>query len=130
MTCDFEKKNRQAERQILDFIVRYPDYNSLPTLRYYLADIYFQKKEWNKAIFHYEYIVELSENEYTERSLVNAILAIQNIDETQKLIPLLIRLKNTATNQENKNFANYNLMKAYANIENSSKSILLSKEIL
>ena len=126
----FEKKNRQAERQILDFIVRYPDYNSLPTLRYYLADIYFQKKEWNKAIFHYEYIVELSENEYTERSLVNAILAIQNIDETQKLIPLLIRLKNTATNQENKNFANYNLMKAYANIENSSKSILLSKEIL
>jgi tetratricopeptide (TPR) repeat protein len=126
----FEKKNRQAERQILDFIVRYPDYSNLPTLRYYLADIYFQKKEWDKAIFHYEYIVELSENEYTERSLVNAILAIQNIDETQKLIPLLIRLKNTATNQENKNFANYNLMKAYANIENSSKSILLSKEIL
>ena len=126
----FEKKNRQAERQIKDFIIRYPKYSGLTTLMYYLADISFQKNDWNNAITNYEYLIGLPEHEYTERSLVNAILAFQNLDKTDKLIPLLIKLIETASNEENKKFARYNLMRAYMDVDNFSESILLSKDIL
>ena len=126
----FEKKNRQAERQIKDFIIRYPEYSGLTTLRYYLADINFQKNDWNIAIENYEYLINLPEHEYTERSLVNAILAHQNLNKTDRLIPLLIRLKETASNEENKKFARYNLMRAYMETDNFPESILLSEEIL
>ena len=126
----FEKKNRQAERQIKDFLIRYPDYSDVTTLKYYLADINFQNKDWNNAIINYEYLLNLPDNQYTEKSLVNAILVLQNLNQTKKLITLLIRLKKTTSYEENKKFARYNLMKIYMKIENYAEAILLSKEVL
>ncbi len=126
----FDKKNKQAERQIKEFIIRYPTYSELKTLRFYLADINFQKKDWENAIINYEYLIGLTENEYTERSIVNTVLALQNLNQTDKIIPLLLRLKNFTSNLENKNFALNNLMMAYFNNEDFSKSITLSKEVL
>jgi len=126
----FEKKNRQAERQIKDFLIRYPDYSDVTTLKYYLADITFQNKDWDNAIINYDYLLNLPDHEYTERSLVNAILALQNLNQTKKLISLLIRLKKTTSYEENKKFARYNLMRTYMKIEDYSESVLLSEEVL
>ena len=126
----FKKKNRQAERQIKDFLIRYPKYSGISTLRYYLADINFQNKEWDNAIINYDYLLNLPNNEYTERSLVNAILALQNLNQTEKLISLLYRLEETASYQENKKFARYNLMRIHMKIKDYSKSISFSEEIL
>ena len=126
----FDKKNRLAERQIKDFIIRYPDYSGLSILRYYLADIYFQNKDWENAIINYDYILELKNHEYTERSLVNSSLALQNMKDSQKLISRLLRLKETAFYSENKRFALYNLMKEYFKVDDYSNSIMLSEEVL
>jgi len=126
----FEKKNRQAERQIKDFLIRYPDYSDVTTLKYYLADINFQNKDWDNAIINYDYLLNLPDHEYTERSLVNAVLALQNLNQTEKLISLLIRLEKTTSHEENKKFARYNLMKIYMKIKDYTGSILLSEEVL
>ena len=126
----FDKKNRQAERQIKDFIIRYPNYSEITTLRYYLADIYFQKNDWKNALLNYDNILGLKDNEYTERSLVNSILALQNLDQNNKLISRLNRLKETASYEENKKFALYNLMKTYMSTSDYQNSIIIAQEVL
>ena len=126
----FEKKNRQAKRQIKDFLIRYPGYSDITTLRFYLADINFQNKDWNDAMISYNDILNLPNNEYTERSLVNSILAVQNLNQPEKLISLLIRLEKNALYEENKRFARYNLLRSYNIFKRYNKAISLAEDIL
>ena len=126
----FEKKNRQAKRQIKDFLIRYPGYSDITTLRFYLADINFQNKDWNDAMISYNHILNLPNNEYTERSLVNSILAVQNLNQPEKLISLLIRLEKNALYEENKRFARYNLLRSYNIFKRYNKAISLAEDIL
>ena len=126
----FEKKNKQAQKQIQDFLLRYPNHSKTILLKYYLADINFQEKQWDNAFQLYEQIINLPFNEYSEKSLVNAILSLQNLNQGLNTELLLVRLKQISVYQENINFANTNLMALYFSKEEFFKARDISNEIL
>ena len=52
-------------------------------------------------------------NEYSEKSIVNAILSLQNLNQSLNTESLLVKLKKITVHEENINFANTNLMALY-----------------
>lgn len=126
----YEKKYKQAKKQIEEFILRYPAYPEVTTLKYYLADIFFKDNDWENALNVYNQILSLPFNEFTERSNLNAVLASQNLGLSEQLVPLLLNLIEISTYEENIKFARYSLMKAYYDLDKYSDSKLLANEIL
>ena len=99
-------------------------------LRFYLADINFQNKKWADAYKLYEQIVSLPFNEYSEKSIVNSILSLQNLNQSADTEALLLKLKNITSYQENINFANSNLMILYMKNDQFDQAREISNEIL
>ncbi len=126
----FEGKNKQAQKQIQEFLSRYPNHNKTTLLKFYLADINFQNKKWADAYKLYEQIASLPFNEYSEKSIVNSILSLQNMDQSTDTEALLLKLKNITSYQENINFANSNLMILYMKNDQFDQAREISNEIL
>jgi tetratricopeptide (TPR) repeat protein len=80
---------------------------------YYLADILFKVKEFDKAITYYQIILEEEQNEFSEDSLSKLSQLFLEKDEFNNALPLLDRLEQEAYATENVLFAQSNLMKGY-----------------
>lgn len=126
----FEKDYKQAQKQIKNFLLRYPNHSQSNTLKYYLADIYFQNQKWDNAYSLYIEIIDQPINIFTEKSIVNAVLSLQNLKRSLDAEPLLLRLKKITLIDENRNFSNSNLMSIYMAKEDFSFARNIATEIL
>ena len=97
---------------------------------YYLAEIYFEKEEFEEALPFYESLVEQELSSYTEKALVRIITLLKKEALSKEALPYLENLYEIASFEGNKRFATLNLMQGYFAANKFEKSLLLSEEVL
>ena len=107
-----DNRTKQAQKLLVDYIVTYPNNPNTLTAKFYLAELYYEQEDWSNALEVYREIGFLPINEYTEKVLVRAAIAATNTPEKEAAIPLWRRLDSIASFEENKRYAQFNLMKA------------------
>ena len=97
---------------------------------YYLAEIYFEKEEFEEALPFYESLVEQELSSYTEKALVRIVTLLKKEALSKEALPYLENLYEIASFEGNKRFATLNLMQGYFVANKFEKSLLLSEEVL
>lgn len=102
---------------------------------FYLAELYFRNGSKEKAIPHYQYVLNKERNAYTEQALARLSQIYLENKAYAKAIPVLQQLENLAEYEQNVIFAQSNLMKSfyeqqdYAQAINYAEKVLQNKEI-
>lgn len=97
---------------------------------FYLAKSYISIGKERNALPHFEYVISQPSNEFTERSLVRVVTAYLENREYQRSIPLLEQLQEISKDDQNYQFAQSNLMKAYYETKAYQKTIQYADKVL
>jgi tetratricopeptide (TPR) repeat protein len=97
---------------------------------YYLAEIYFDKEFFDKALVAYKELIEDNVSSYTEKALVRVIIILKNNDQQITAIPYMEKLAEISSYKENKRFAILNLMQAYYLNEEHEKTLETIEKVL
>ena len=131
-----------AERQFLDgntdkslklleeYLKAYPKGSFSKVVLYYLAEIYFDKEFFDKALVAYKELIEDNVSSYTEKALVRVIIILKNNDQQITAIPYMEKLAEISSYKENKRFAILNLMQAYYSNEEHEKTLETIEKVL
>jgi len=103
--------------------------HSLPA-HFYLAQAYESQRQPEKTMPHYKYVIEQTQNEYTEQSLLRLSQLYLNQDKWSDAVPLLIRLEQMADHQQNVLYAQSNLMKSYYKQDNYAQAVVYADRVL
>jgi len=123
-------KKKQSEKSLLSYLASYPEGQNALTTRFYLAEIYFEEEDWTNALKYYSEIIDFELNEFSEKALVRATQIFVNQEQQGKAIPLWEQLDKVALHQENRRYAQFNLMKTYYGQSSYDQAILLAENIL
>lgn len=120
----------RAIKQFNGYLNQFP--NGLHALQshFYIAQLYYKKDLTENAAPHYKYIVETSQNEYTEAALSRLSQYYLEAKSWNKAIPLLLRLEEEANFPQNVVFAQSNLMKANYQLENYTEAVSFAEKVL
>jgi tetratricopeptide (TPR) repeat protein len=97
---------------------------------YYLADILFKDKQFDKAIVNYQTVLKAGASEYNEDALAKLSQIYLEKQNFKEALPLLERLEQEAYAVENIQFAQSNLMKGYYETKEYAKAISYAKKVL
>ena len=97
---------------------------------YYLADVLYKVKEFDRATVYYQTVIEEEQNEYSEDSLNKLSQIYLQKEDFNNALPLLDRLELEAYEKENILYAQSNLMKGYYETEVYDLAIEYAKKLL
>ena len=123
-------KKKQSEKSFISYLASYPEGQNALSTRFYLAEIYFEEEDWTNALKYYSEIIDFELNEFSEKALVRATQIYVNQEQQGKAIPLWEQLDKVALHEENRRYAQFNLMKTYYGQSSYDQAILLAENIL
>ena len=125
-----DNNTNEAIKQFNGYLNDFP--NGLHALQahFYVAQLYYKKDLKETATPHYEFVVEASQNEFSEEALSRLTQIILEQKNWNQAIPYLQRLETEADHPQNIVFAQSNLMKAYFEVDNPSKTIEYAEKVL
>ena len=127
----FQSKNeKETIKALSKYTITFPEGIHKLKANYYLADVLFKEKSFNKAIPYYQNVLEEEQNEYSEDSLAKLAQIYLEKNEFNNAIPILDRLEQEAYTAENVLFAQSNLMKGYYETAAYEQAIAYAKKIL
>ncbi|GAB1857703.1 tetratricopeptide repeat protein [Flavobacteriaceae bacterium MHTCC 0001] len=97
---------------------------------FYLGQLYYKKNLIANAAPHYKFVVEASQNEFSEEALSRLSQFHLENKSWNEAIPLLKRLETEANFPQNVVFAQSNLMKAYYQLENYGDAVAYAETVL
>lgn len=97
---------------------------------FYLAQSLFSEKKHKESIPNYTFVIDQSQNEFTENALSRLSLVYLENNNWGKAIPVLERLENEADLPQNIIFAKSNLMKGYYANKNYGKAVDYAEMVL
>jgi len=97
---------------------------------FYLAQAYENQNNTEKAVPHFKYVTEQSQNEYTEQSLSKLTQNYLDKNKWEEALPLLLRLENIAEHPQNVLYAQSNLMKAYYHKADYTKAVSYAEKVM
>jgi tetratricopeptide (TPR) repeat protein len=108
-----EGNSSAAERLLTEYLENYPQGTYFLSATYYLAELYFEREDFERAQKAYSELTQGPVTNYSEKSLVRLISIFKSESQLNQAIPYLEKLDSIASFQENKRFALLNLMQAY-----------------
>ena len=125
-----DNNTNEAIKQFNGYLNEFP--NGLHALQshFYLAQLYYKKGLMETATPHYKYVVETSQNEFSEEALARLSQIILEAKSWNEAIPYLKRLESEANFPQNVIFAQSNLMKAYFENQDQTKTIEYAEKVL
>ncbi len=121
---------KQAISHYNDYLKTYPTGINTLKAHFNLAELYYVDNQTKNAIPHYEAVLGKSKNEYTEQSLVRLATIYLNDKNTAKAASLLKQLESDANYDQNKAFAQANLMKVYYDTKEFSNAASYAEKVL
>ena len=120
----------KAIQQFNGYISQFP--NGLHSLQahFYIAQLYYKKDLASNAVTHYKYVVETSQNEFTEEALLRLSQFYLESKNYNLAMPLLQRLELEANFPQNVVFAQSNLMKANYQLEKYKEAVSYAEKVL
>ena len=127
----FEGKNNYGIIfSLKKYIDKFPTGTHVLKANYYLADILFKEKQFDKAIVKYQIVLKAGVSEFSEDVLAKLSQIYLEKQNFKDALPLLERLEQEAYITENVQFAQSNLMKGYYETNAYSEAISYAKKVL
>lgn len=97
---------------------------------FYLAQSLENQNQKEETISHYQYVVNQSQNEFTEQALVKLSQVYLDKKDWNLATPVLQKLELVADHAQNVLYAQSNLMKSYYNNENFAQAVIYADKVL
>ncbi|MDT7827744.1 tetratricopeptide repeat protein [Pricia sp. S334] len=127
---NMEGKRDAAIRGYENYIEQFPNGAHAVQSHFNLAQLYFGKGQKDKALPHYKIVADQSGGEYAEQSLARVCEIYIGKDDYVTVLPYLERLEDQADIQQNRVFAQSNLMKGYYEQNNFEKTLAYADKVL
>ena len=125
-----EQKKKAAQKALTVYLENYPQGTNALVAAFQLAELYFEEEEWESALQYYNLVADQDSNEYTEQTLVRMTQAYLKRDEQNKAVVLWELLVASAQFEENKRYAQFNLMQFYFKEQDYAKAVNYAETIL
>jgi tetratricopeptide (TPR) repeat protein len=120
-----------AAQKFEDYLSKFPDGKYSLEANYYKSEIYFNQKNWGKAVTGYGAVADKAPNKFAERSLVQAArLNFFNLKDYGNAEKYFSKLKDFATTQENSMEAMRGLLRCQYELEKWNDALDNAKNLL
>jgi tetratricopeptide (TPR) repeat protein len=120
----------EAIPEINKYLKRYPNGRFAIQLLSYLADIYYQDGEEEKAVTYYENIINRPNSAYTEEALVRASKLLYNSEQYSRALPHYEKLETLASKAQIVFNTRVGLMRTNFLLENYDKAAPAANKVL
>ncbi|MBT8183593.1 MAG: hypothetical protein KJN76_02030, partial [Eudoraea sp.] len=127
---NLEGKKEAAIRGYVNYIRDFPNGLHAIKANFNLAQLYFGRGEKDKALEHYKFVADRGASEYAEQSLTRVCEIYIGKQDYISALPFLERLEATADIQQNRTFAQSNLMKGYYEQKNYDQTLAYADKVL
>ena len=103
---------KQAQAAMLNYLQSFPSGAFSINARYYLAQAYYQDKNYASAKQEFEKVLAAGNNQFTEESLVRLSELYYNDKDYDKALLLYERLQNTAANKSNRDTGSLGIIRS------------------
>ena len=97
---------------------------------YYLGEIYYDEKNIDKALEHFEEVLKFSDNKYTELSLIRAAGIIYNKERYEEAGDLYKQLLAKSSNEERRQLARTNIMRTAQKLDKYGEIVKYAGELM
>ena len=125
-----ENKSDQAIQRFEAYLLKFPEGEHTLKTHFYLAQLYGAKQNSEKAILHYDYVLDSTRNEFTEPTLAKISQVYLEQKDYQSSLSYLLRLEKEADFLQNIIFAQSNIMKAYFELKKYDEAVIFAKKVL
>ena len=127
---NLEGKKDAAIRGYENYIKQFPNGLHSVKANFNLAQLYFAKDQKGKALPFYKYVADRGASEYAEQALTRVCEVYIGNKDYATAVPYLERLERQADIQQNRTFAQSNLMKGYFEQRNYEQTISYAEKVL
>ncbi len=127
---DREGNKDAALRGYKNYIAEFPNGLKAVDANFSLAQLYFGKGDKDTALPFYKYVADRSTSEYAEQALTRVCEVYIGKQDYVTAIPYLLKLEVQANIQQNRTFAQSNLMKGYYEQKNYGKTLEYAAKVL
>ncbi len=127
---NLEGKKDAAIKGYEKYLQQFPNGRHAIKANFKLAQLYFAKGEKEKALANYRVVADKGSNEYAEQALTRVCEVYIGKDDYTSALPYLERLEATADIQQNRTFAQSNLMKGYYQQKNYDQTLAYAEKVL
>ena len=122
--------SKSAIKGYESYIEQFPNGLHAVEANFSLAQLYFAKEQKNEALPYYKYVADLGASEYAEQALTRVCEIYIGNKDYNTALPYLQRLEEQADIQQNRIFAQSNLMKGYYQRKNYGQTISYAEKVL
>ena len=119
-----------AIRGYKNYIEQFPNGLHAVDANFSLAQLYFGKGDKKSALPYYRYVADRTTSEYAEQALTRVCEVYIGEQDYKTALPYLLKLEGRANIQQNRTFAQSNLMKGYYEQRNYSKTLEYADKVL
>ncbi|MGP1990866.1 tetratricopeptide repeat protein [Zobellia laminariae] len=127
---NMEGKKDGAIKGYENYIKQFPKGLNSVKANFNLAQLYFAKGEKEKALPNYKFVADKMGSEYAEQALTRVCEVYIGKKDYASALPYLQRLENQADIQQNRIFAQSNLMKGYYEQKDYGKTLAYAEKVL
>ena len=123
-------KKKPLKRALQSYLATYVEGGNSIRAAFLLAELAFEEEEWVEATAQYAAVIDQPFNTYTEQSLVRITQALLQMEERDKAFLFWQKLEELAQFEENKRYAQFNLMQYYFQTQKYPEAIAYAESIL
>lgn len=127
---NLEGKKDAAIKGYENYIRQFPNGLHAVKANFNLAQLYFAKNQKGKALPYYQYVADRGASEYAEQALTRVCEVYIGNKDYATALPYLERLESQADIQQNRTFAQSNLMKGYYEQNRYEQTIAYAEKVL
>lgn len=125
-----ENNQAQAKSRFEEYLKQFPNGRNAMKAHFYLGQINFSAGNADKAIQHFNYVVDRERNELTEQALARISELYLSKKDYQNALAYLKRLETEADFPQNIVFAQTNMMKAAYEMQQYSEAVKYAERVL
>ncbi|MGY5851354.1 tetratricopeptide repeat protein [Salegentibacter sp. F14] len=126
----FNNNNERAISGFEKYLQNFPNGIHSINANFYLAQLYYRQGDKDKSEKHYEAVVNKPKNEFTEQALARLSEIKLEKGQYNEAVPLLERLEKETTSEENRIYAQSNLMKSFDELDNPTRAASYAEKVL
>lgn len=126
----FEGKNDGSMLSLKKYLKKFPNGKNSLKATHYLANLLFQRALYNQSIEKYKKVLGAGQTEFSENALAKLSQIYLQENNFNDAEPYLLRLEQEAYISENILFAQSNLMKGYAILNQNEAALNYAKKVL
>jgi TolA-binding protein len=123
-------KKKALKRALESYLEEYGSGGNSLRANFLFAEIAFEEEEWGEASIYYDKVIQAPLNEYSEQALVRMTQSLVQLEQKEKALPFWGKLVEIAQFEENKRYAQFNLMQYAFEAKNMELATRYAEEIL